>query len=150
MANDDTLKNSAENIVEYCSPHLPASHHEHEHHDHRHQNHHHHNHHLRSTISQLCTKVGGTPVVRENRAFCRWILYNAHVDVVDDGDVKEGEKEGDEGDGEAGDGDHLKPPGLSLAFLGADTRWTPMVRPSSNWWVNLTCSVLNELDEHCS
>ena len=82
-------------------------------------------------------------MVRENRAFCRWILYNAHV--VDDGDAKEGEKEGDEGDG-----GHLKPPGLSLAFLGADTRWTPMVRPSSNWWVNLTCSMLNELDEHCS
>ena len=34
---------------------------------------------------------------------------------------------------------HLKPPGLSFAFLGAETRWTPMVRPSSNWWVSLTC-----------
>ena len=51
--------------------------------------------------------------------------------VVHDGDDEE---DGDDG----GDGNHLKPPGLSLAFLGADTRWTPMVRPSSNWWVSLT------------
>ena len=56
------------------------------------------------------------------------------------GDDDDDEDEG--GDGDGGDGNHLKPPGLSLAFLGAETRWTPMVTPSSNWWVNLTFNMV--------
>ena len=47
-----------------------------------------------------------------------------------------------EENGEDDEDGHLKPPGLSLAFLGAETRWTPMVTPSSNWWVNLTFNMV--------
>ena len=55
-----------------------------------------------------------------------------------DGDDHDDYDDDDHDDDADNDDDHLKPPGLSFAFLGADTRWTPMVTPSSNWWVSLT------------